>query len=148
MKEFLLKFGRDRRRWVQWLFEAKKRHGLQPFGGYNELQTPRARYAVLDYERLQDVLNFRSMDEIATAHRTWVEEAMLSGNRRREGKWTESIAVGNETFVKTTKEKLGGKALGREVIEAGDSYALKEASAPYQASLPQENCEIRPENGY
>jgi hypothetical protein len=126
---------------VHWLFEAKKRHGLQFFGGYNEIQAPRARYAVLDYERLQDVLHFRSMDELATAHRTWVEEAL-------EGKWTESIAVGNETFVKTTKEKLGGKALGREVIEAGDSYALRESPAPYQAILPQENCETRPENGY
>ena len=27
-REFLLKLVRDRRRWVQWLFEAKKRHGL------------------------------------------------------------------------------------------------------------------------
>ena len=27
-KEFLLKFGRDRRRWLYWLFEAKKRFGL------------------------------------------------------------------------------------------------------------------------
>ena len=28
-KEFLLKFARDRRRWVEWLFEAKKRYGLK-----------------------------------------------------------------------------------------------------------------------
>ena len=27
-KEFLLKFARDRRRWLQWLFEAKKRYGV------------------------------------------------------------------------------------------------------------------------
>lgn len=27
-KEFLLKFVRDRRRWTEWLFEAKKRYGL------------------------------------------------------------------------------------------------------------------------
>ena len=27
-KEFLLKFVRDKRRWMQWLFEAKRRHGL------------------------------------------------------------------------------------------------------------------------
>ena len=26
-KEFLLKFSRDRRRWLQWLFQAKKRFG-------------------------------------------------------------------------------------------------------------------------
>jgi len=28
-KEFLLKFARDRRRWLQWLFEAKKRYGIR-----------------------------------------------------------------------------------------------------------------------
>ena len=27
-KEFLLKFAKDRHRWLQWLFEAKKRYGL------------------------------------------------------------------------------------------------------------------------
>jgi len=27
-KEFLLKFARDRQRWRQWLFEARKRYGL------------------------------------------------------------------------------------------------------------------------
>ncbi len=27
-KEFLLKFARDRKRWIHWLFEAKKRYGL------------------------------------------------------------------------------------------------------------------------
>jgi len=29
MREFLLKFTRDRRRWIEWLYQAKKRyHGL------------------------------------------------------------------------------------------------------------------------
>ncbi len=28
-KEFLLKFGRDRQRWLQWLYEARKRFGLK-----------------------------------------------------------------------------------------------------------------------
>jgi len=27
-REFLLKFARDRRRWIHWLIEAKKRYGL------------------------------------------------------------------------------------------------------------------------
>ncbi len=27
-REFLLKFSKDRRRWLQWLYEAKKRYGL------------------------------------------------------------------------------------------------------------------------
>ena len=28
-REFLLKFAIDRRRWCQWLFEAKRRYGLK-----------------------------------------------------------------------------------------------------------------------
>jgi REP element-mobilizing transposase RayT len=28
-REFLLKFARDRHRWLKWLFEAKKRYGLR-----------------------------------------------------------------------------------------------------------------------
>ena len=28
LKRVLLKFAKDRRRWLQWLFEAKKRYGL------------------------------------------------------------------------------------------------------------------------
>ena len=27
-KEFLLKFDKDKKRWIDWLFEAKKRFGL------------------------------------------------------------------------------------------------------------------------
>ena len=27
-REFLLRFAKDRRRWLQWLYEAKKRYGL------------------------------------------------------------------------------------------------------------------------
>ncbi len=27
-KEFLLKFSKDRERWISWLYEARKRYGL------------------------------------------------------------------------------------------------------------------------
>jgi putative transposase len=27
-REFLLKFARDQRRWLQWVFEAKRRYGV------------------------------------------------------------------------------------------------------------------------
>lgn len=32
--DFLLKFGRDRSRWLSWLFEARKRHGLSTILNY------------------------------------------------------------------------------------------------------------------
>ena len=44
-REFLLKFVRDRRRWVQWLFEAKKRFGYNAdYGAENAVLSFQNRY--------------------------------------------------------------------------------------------------------
>ena len=38
-KEFLLKFAKDRKRWLHWLFEARKRFAeISPYGGGQALQ--------------------------------------------------------------------------------------------------------------
>ena len=66
----------------------------------------------------------------------------------RDGKWSESIAVGNESFVTMTKEKLGFKAKGREVVGGDGGYVLREPPAPYNSILGDENEALRPENAY
>jgi putative transposase len=88
------------------------------------------------------------MDDLAAAYRGWIEDAMSKGVHRREGKWTESVAVGSELFVNATKEKLGIKGQGREVIGADGSYELRESSAAYKAILGHENDVLSSENGY
>jgi putative transposase len=235
-KEFLLKFVRDRRRYLQWLFEAKKRFGLSvlnyivtsnhihllvrdsggrdvipnsiqliagrtgqefnqrkkrkgaywedryhatavgtdshliqcllyidlnmvragvvrhpsewPFTGYNEIQAPRERYALVDYEGLRELLNFRRMEDLAEAYRGWIEDAIKGDGLLREGKWSESVAVGSESFIMMTKEKLGIKAKGREVIGEDGSYMLKESPASYISILGHQNDGLRLENTY
>jgi len=235
-KEFLLKFARDRRRYLQWLFEAKKRFGLSvlnfmvtsnhihllvrdngerdvipnsiqliagrtgqefnqrknrkgaywedryhatavetdshlvqcllyidlnmvragvvrhpcewPFTGYNEIQAPRERYALIDYEGLRKLLNFKEMPDLADAYRGWIEEAIVAVGQLRDGKWSESIAVGSESFIMMTKDKLGIKAKGREVVCEEGSYALRESPAPYSSILGHENDDLSPENAY
>ena len=47
-----------------------------PFGGYNEIQRPRERYALIDYQGLRELLNFSEMADLADAYRGWVEEAL------------------------------------------------------------------------
>ncbi|MFH2220491.1 MAG: transposase [Pseudomonadota bacterium] len=235
-KEFLLTFARDRRRWLRWLFEAKKRYGLSvlnymvtsnhihllvrdngkrsvipssiqliagrtgqeynlrknrkgaywedryhatavetdrhliqcmvyidlnmvrsgvvghpsewPFSGYNEIQSPRERYALIDYKGLMELLDFKAMDELADAYRGWVEESVGRKKSFRDSKWTESVAVGGEPFVKATKEKLGIKGKGREVIGKDGSYELRESTEPYKAILGHENEGLRLQNAY
>lgn len=230
-REFLLRFARDQRRWMQWLFEAKKRFGASilnyvvtsnhvhlvirddkgegvipqtiqliagrtgqeynqrkdrkgafwedryhataveadshliqclvyvdlnmvragvvshplewPFCGYNEIQNPRKRYSIVDHEGLTELLDIKNMDELKKTYRGWVEEALEKQSRQRQPRWTESIAVGSEAFVRDTKEKLGIRATGREVIGADGSYVLQESEAGYEANFSTKNVRLR-----
>jgi hypothetical protein len=120
-----------------------------PFCGYNEIQSPRQRYSLIDYESLIDLFDIQSMDEFRKTYRGWVEDALQRGSQReREPRWTESIAVGSEGFVRETKEKLGIKAMGREVIEADGSYELREPETPYGVDFGPENDDLRQENEF
>jgi hypothetical protein len=56
--------------------------------------------------------------------------------------------VGSEAFVATTKEKLGVKVKGREVMGNDGSYVLRESPAAYEGVLGHENEGLRLENTY
>ena len=56
--------------------------------------------------------------------------------------------VGSESFVMMTKEKLGIKAKGREVVGEDGSYVLRESPSPYNSILGHENDVPRPQNAY
>jgi putative transposase len=119
-----------------------------PYSGYNEIQAPRGRYALLDYEGLGELLNIKAMDDLAAAYRGWIEDVLVRGDRGRDRRWTESVAVGSETFVKATKDKLGHAGNGRRVIGAEGSYELRESPAPYRTNLGHENDGLRLQNVY
>jgi hypothetical protein len=55
------------------------------FCGYNEIQAPRDRYTLIDYEGLKELLGFRSMRDLAEAHRGWVEESVQGVNHVSSG---------------------------------------------------------------
>ena len=235
-REFLLKFARDRQRWLQWLFKAKKRHGLVilnyivtsnhihllvlddgdrdvipssirlvagrtgqeyngrkmrkgafwedryhataiengehllrcivyidlnmvragavdhpsewPFSGYNEIQNPRRKCALVANERLQRLLNFSTYQDLVTAHRQWVEETIRSKDCDRRSEWTQSIAVGSRDFVAKTKEKLGVRAKGRKVLEDNEVCQLREQRTPYISNFAAKNSDIDCKNTY
>jgi putative transposase len=235
-REFLLKFSKDRHRYLQWLYQAKKRYGLRilnymvtsnhvhlvvvddgdrdvipnsmqlvagrtgqeynqrknrkgaywedryhatavesgdhlarcmayidtnmvragvvshpslwPFCGYNEIQEPRRKNVLIDYERLQRLLGAGSYDELRSSHKGWVEEYLGEGAKTRQQEWTGSIAVGSKSFVEKVKDLLGFRAKGRDVIEGGEGYHLREGSAHYKALFGAENEGIGLQNAY
>jgi len=219
-REFLLKFPRDRRRWIEWLYQAKKKYsGLSvldymvtsnhihllvfdnggrnvipdsiklvagrtgqeynvrknrkgafwedryhatavesnrylrqcityidlnmvragvvenpeqwKFCGYNEIQNPRKRKGIIDFDRLMELLNFENYDDLKAAHYKWVDSATQTDNYDKENRWTRSIAVGSKTFIEKIKEALGFRAQGRKIISTDDTFELREGQTPY-----------------
>jgi putative transposase len=235
-REFLLKFAKDRKRWLQWLYEAKKRYGLVilnyavtsnhihllvvdgkergvipnsikliagrtgqefnqrksrkgafwedryhataiesgdhlfkclvyidlnmvragvvghpsewPHCGYNEIQGPKRKNILIDYQRLTDLLGFSSYDEVKNYHKKWVDDFLSNGKNVRDDKWTNSIAVGTKSFVERAKSLMGVLAVGRKSVGAGESYQLREPGVLYRAHLGGKKSDIGSENTY
>ena len=70
-----------------------------PFCGYNEIQNPRQRYALIDYQRLISLLQMKDLSELQESCRKSVEQSLASRDKSREIKWSESIAVGSKSFI-------------------------------------------------
>jgi putative transposase len=222
-REFLLRFPRDRRRWIEWLYQAKKKyHGLSvlnymvtsnhihllvfddggrnvipdsikliagrtgqeynvrknrkgafwedryhatavesnrylrqcisyidmnmvragvvkhpsswKFCGYNEIQSPRKRKGIIDFDRLMELLGFENYAELKGAHFKWVESKLQADSSEAESKWTQSIAVGSETFIEKIKKALGFRARGRKITSSDDTFELREGQVSYGAA--------------
>jgi len=116
--------------------------------GYNEIQQIKRKKILINYERLKELLGFDSYEHLKTAHKQWVESCLSDGDNFRNGKWTESIAVGSEAFIQNVKELMGGMALGRKVLETGESFQLKEGQYPYIAHFGAKKIDIGAQNAY
>ena len=235
-KEFLLRFARDKKCWLQWLYLAKKRYGLTilnyivtsnhihllvmddgdretiprsmqliagrtgqeynqrknrggafwedryhatavedgdhfrrclvyidlnmvragivnhptqwQFGGYNEIQSPRRKNVLINYDRLAAILGIQSYDEVKRNHKIWVAEELAADRKQRDEKWTKSIAVGGREFVDSVKHNLGGRANGRKVHGDETVCQLREPSETYIALFEDETSNIDTNNAY
>ena len=110
-KEFLLKFARDRKCWLRWLYEAKKRYAL----------------TILNFTVTSNhihLLGIDDSDELRKAYNSWRAAVLRKGGHARDAKWTQSIAVGSKVFIEDVKDQLGYKAIGRKIVSTGDVYYL------------------------
>jgi putative transposase len=224
--EFLLKFARDKRRWIEWLYQSKKRYqGLSvldymvtsnhihllvsdtegynvipdsiklvagrtaqeynmrkkrkgafwedryhavavdkdrylreciayidlnmvragvvshpsewEFCGYNEIQNPRQRKGIIDFERLMDLVSLESYSELKQAHFKWVNQKLYKNVQAKEERWTKGIAVGSKSFVENVKDELGFRAIGRKIVGSEDIFELREIYSAYGEATNQ-----------
>jgi len=119
-----------------------------PFSGYNEIQGPRRKNILIDYDRLQALFGTDSYEQLRTTHKGWVEEQLQGAGNKRQDQWTGSIAVGSKAFIENVKARFRFRAKGRDVIEAGEGYQLRENLASYKAFFGVENENIELKNTY
>ena len=81
---------------------------------------------ITDYGALIGILNIGSIQTLRELRKGWVEEALARGEMGREGKWTESVAVGSRDFVETVRTRLGIRVKGRRVSGMEDDCTLRE----------------------
>jgi putative transposase len=99
--------------------------------GYNEIQKPKQRYGLIDFKRLIKFLPIESQVELKEAHQEWIDKAFEKSQLVRQNKWTQSIAVGDQSFVKKIKKQLGYRSKGRKIIEENNDYQLREWQIRY-----------------
>jgi len=106
------------------------------FCGYNELQAPPKRYTLIDRKQLMTLLGINNNERFIKSYKKSVNAIIERNSNIREGRWTQSIAVGDKDFVETVKKRLGYKAIGRKVSGVGIDFELKENVSPYRTGFP------------
>jgi len=101
--------------------------------GYNEIQNPKQRYGLIDFKSLIRLLPIESQYELKETHRKWIEEELEKSQLVRQSNWTQSIAVGDKSFVTQIKKHLGIRSKGRKIIEEEDDYQLRDGQTNYGA---------------
>jgi len=90
-----------------------------PHGGYNEIQRPPDRYALIDREQLLACSGLRSDENLRMTHQQWIADAISKGLRMRDPQWSQRVAVGSEEFVQRVFQKFKP-----QVVNPGSSKGL------------------------
>jgi REP element-mobilizing transposase RayT len=77
---------------------------------YKEIVGERKRYRLVDRDRLFERSGAVSQQDFLENYRALVEEAVSAGDTGRESRWTESLAVGSEDFVRKMGETFKSRA--------------------------------------
>jgi putative transposase len=99
-------------------------------GGYHEIQRESARYRIVNRAALAEVLGVELAD-LANVHRHWIETTLGQGKLEREGRWTESVAVGSRGYVEQIRRGLGSRGRYRLIEQVADSHILRETAGDY-----------------
>ncbi len=92
------------------------------------------------------LLAISDSEQLSLSHRNWVEEALKTKEKSREGRWSESIAVGSLSFIQKVKGELGSRGFGRNIISSAEGHELREPQVSYHDHFDREMAPLSYEN--
>ena len=99
--------------------------------GYQEVMGLRRRYRVLDLEALAEaVAPGHRLDELALTYREAIQEHLDAGRIAREARWTESLAVGGEEFIREIGPRIPNR-MGVKMEQDGGAWIARETAHSY-----------------
>jgi putative transposase len=99
--------------------------------GYNEIQNPKPRKRVIDFEALLRLLNVDSHKTLVDLQNHLVQNEI--SHSKRNPIWTESIAIGDTEYLEGIKLSLGSRGTYRQIAGEHGSQILREPDAGYHA---------------
>ncbi len=114
--------------------------------GYQELLDPSARYRIVDVEALMDLLGINELSHLQNLYASWINEGLSAENSRRDGRWTESLAVGSKAFVEQFQSQIGSHAVHRKLLQDGSGCRICEAVPSYNDNFGVEMGVLSTEN--
>ncbi len=115
-------------------------------GGYNEIQRPRRKNILINYEALCNLSGFNNFGDFQSAHRRWVRSTLSDGKPIKQARWANAIGIGSETFVQTLRRQMGAMAIGRRVQKKTDDFELRESESAYNAIFDAKKGDIDDKN--
>jgi putative transposase len=114
--------------------------------GYVEIQHPKARYGIIDYAWLMELMGVSSLEQLQQACREQIEEAIQRKLFERQSQWSESLAVGSPAYVEAVRKQLGPRARRSDVMPAETGCQLREDEAAYGDNYEGEKSRLSLEN--
>jgi len=104
--------------------------------GYQELVGVKSRYRLLDIKLLLELLGKPDLDSFREEYRLLIQNTIAHKKLHREERWTESIAVGGEEYVRRIAKSIRRERLKPIIEKAEDgSWAVWESPSDYGAVI-------------
>jgi putative transposase len=117
-------------------------------GGYNEIQTPPKRYSIINRQVLNNLFGMRGDNNFRQMHREWVDLELKNEESKRQSFWSESVAVGDESFIQNIQQKLLGRIPGRSIVSENGTTSLQEPRLSYNTLFDGKKGHLSTENAY